>query len=73
MNAGKHVVCEKPITPTSGEAYELAELAKAKNLILAVFQSRRFDSDFLTVKALIDGGAFGELSEFQVSPRSCHC
>ena len=56
---------EKPLTPTSQEAHELAALAKEKNLVLAVYQNRRFDSDFLTVKKLIDEGKFGELSEFQ--------
>lgn len=34
--AGKHVICEKPMTPTSTEAFELATLAREKNLILAV-------------------------------------
>jgi len=63
--AGKHCVVEKPLTPTSKEAWELAKLAKEKSLILAVYQNRRWDSDFLTVKALIEKGAFGELSEFE--------
>lgn len=66
LNAGKHVVVEKPLTPTSEEAHELAKLAKEKNLVLAVYQNRRWDSDFLTVKKLLKKGAFGELSEFQV-------
>lgn len=65
LNAGKHVVVEKPVTPTSEQAYELAALAKEKNLVLAVYQNRRWDSDFLTVKKLIEAGKFGELSEFQ--------
>ncbi|GAA5999781.1 uncharacterized protein JCM10292_003742 [Rhodotorula paludigena] len=65
LEAGKHVVIEKPVTPTSAEAYELAELAKSKNLVLAVYQNRRWDADFLTVKELIAKGTFGELSDFQ--------
>ncbi|KAM0786540.1 hypothetical protein ACM66B_001997 [Microbotryomycetes sp. NB124-2] len=65
LEAGKHVVCEKPLTPTSQQAHELAELAKSRNLVLAVYQNRRWDSDFLTVKKLIREGAFGQLSEFQ--------
>ncbi|GAA5891162.1 hypothetical protein JCM5296_004915 [Sporobolomyces johnsonii] len=65
LNAGKHAVVEKPVTPTSQEAYELAALAKEKNLVLAVYQNRRWDADFLTVKDLMRQGAFGELSEFQ--------
>ena len=41
LNAGKHVVVEKPLTPTSAEAWELARLAEEKGLVLAVcaFQS----------------------------------
>ncbi|KAK4049143.1 hypothetical protein OIV83_004339 [Microbotryomycetes sp. JL201] len=71
LEAGKHVVCEKPLTPTSKAAYELAELAKDRNLVLAVYQNRRqvlahrWDADFLTIKKLIGEGAFGHLSEFQ--------
>ena len=67
LGAGKHVVVEKPVTPTSHEAYELADLARSKGLVLAVYQNRRWDADFLTLKQLIDKGEFGELSEFESS------
>ncbi|GAA6025531.1 hypothetical protein JCM11491_000528 [Sporobolomyces phaffii] len=65
LEAGKHVVVEKPITPTSDEAVQLANLARDKDLVLAVYQNRRWDADFLTIKDLIDKGTFGDLSEFQ--------
>lgn len=65
--AGKHVVVEKPVTPTSEQAYELAEIAKQKNLVLAVYQNRRWDADYLTLKKLISENKFGDLSEFAVS------
>ncbi|SCV70334.1 BQ2448_1728 [Microbotryum intermedium] len=65
LNANKHVVCEKPLTPTSAEAYELAELAHKKNLVLAVYQNRQWDADFLTLKKLLAENRLGELSEFQ--------
>ena len=65
------VVVEKPITPTFAEAQILVALAKKTGLVLATYQSRRFDSDFLTTKALIEEGAFGELSEFEVRPSLC--
>ena len=68
--AGKHVVVEKPVTPTSEQAYELAQLAREKNLVLAVYQNRRWDADFLTVKKLIAEGRLGDLSEFTVRPLS---
>jgi predicted dehydrogenase len=64
----KHVVVEKPITPTSQQALELCQLAKDENLVLAVYQNRRWDGDFLTIKRMIEskeGGTFGELTEFQ--------
>lgn len=70
LNAGKHVICEKPLTPTSEQGRELAALAKEKNLVLAVYQNRRWDSCYLTVKKLIKSGVFGELSEFQVRRQS---
>lgn len=64
--AGKHVVVEKPVTPTSEQAYELAKIAHEKNLVLAVYQNRRWDADYLTLKKLIAEGKLGELSEFTV-------
>ncbi|KAJ7937184.1 hypothetical protein B0H13DRAFT_1944650 [Mycena leptocephala] len=53
LEAGKHVLVDKPVTSTSAEARELGELAKAKGLILYPFQNRRFDSDFLALKKLL--------------------
>lgn len=47
------VLIEKPLTPTSAEAAQLVDLAKSKNLILAPFQNRRWDADFLAVKGLL--------------------
>ncbi|KAK4705239.1 hypothetical protein P7C70_g970, partial [Phenoliferia sp. Uapishka_3] len=65
LNAGKHVVVEKPLTPTSAEAWELAHLAAKQGLVLAVYQNRRWDGDFLTVKSLLSKGVLGNLSEFE--------
>jgi len=42
--AGKHVIVEKPLVPTAAEAHELVALAESKNLVLATFQNRRWDS-----------------------------
>lgn len=50
------VLLEKPVTPTYAEAKELDILAKSQGVILSAFQNRRWDSDFLTVKKLIDEG-----------------
>ncbi|MBF2707188.1 Gfo/Idh/MocA family oxidoreductase [Flavobacterium soyangense] len=61
--AGKHAVVEKAFTTTVAEAQELSTLAKEKGLKLAVFQNRRWDSDFKTVKKIIDDNLLGETVE----------
>jgi scyllo-inositol 2-dehydrogenase (NADP+) len=53
IEAGKHVVVDKPFTPTIGEADELIALAAASRVKLTVFYNRRWDSDFLTVRELL--------------------
>jgi len=66
LNAGKNVLVEKPFTAFSKQAMELISLSKSKNKILSVFQNRRFDSDFLTVKKLIDSNKLGEILNFEI-------
>ena len=61
--AGKHVIVEKAFTTTVSEAEELKELAEKQDRKLAVFQNRRWDSDFKTVKKVIDEGLPGDLVE----------
>jgi len=65
LEAGKHVIVEKPFTTTEYQAKELIDLAKKKRLMLSVFQNRRLDSDFLTVKQIIDYDVLGRLVEFE--------
>ena len=65
LESGKHVVVEKPFVNESTEGVELISIAKQKNRILSVFQSRRFDSDFLTVKKLIASGRLGVIQQFE--------
>src|SRR5437879_3054088 len=48
LEAGRHVVIDKPFTPTLKEAEDLVALAKQKKRIVTVFQNRRWDGDFLT-------------------------
>jgi predicted dehydrogenase len=66
INAGKHLIIEKPFTATVGEAKELIQLAKEKNLVLSVFQNRRFDSDFKTVKKILDKGLLGDIVDAEI-------
>jgi len=62
--AGKHVVVEKPFVFASAEAAELKRLAEDRGLVLMVYQNRRWDSDYLTVRQLLDSGALGRVMEF---------
>lgn len=61
--AGKNALVEKAFTTTVAEAQELNALAKEKGLKLTVFQNRRWDSDFKTVKKIFDEGILGEIVE----------
>jgi predicted dehydrogenase len=64
IESGKHVIVEKPFVPTSGEAQELVELSAKTGKLICVYQNRRWDSDFLTVKKLLDNGTMGRCVEF---------
>lgn len=63
LKANKHVLIEKPFTVTSEEAKHLFALAKKRGLQLLSYQNRRFDSDFLSVKEVVESGKLGELVE----------
>lgn len=65
LEAGKHVVVEKPFTNTVAEADELIALAKEKGLLLTVHHNARLHSDFKTVKKLIASGRLGKLVNYQ--------
>ncbi|MEO7310226.1 MAG: Gfo/Idh/MocA family oxidoreductase [Chitinophagaceae bacterium] len=64
--AGKHVVVEKPFTITSVEGLELIELAGKQNKKVSVFQNRRWDSDFKTVKKVVDEHLLGDIVEAEI-------
>lgn len=66
MLAGKHVIVEKPVAATSKEAQELCELAKTMGVLFSVYQNRRLDGDYLTVKKLVEGGVLGEVLDYEV-------
>jgi len=61
--AGKHVVVEKPFSVTSAQAAEMVELAARQDRKLVAFQNRRWDSDFLAVRQVVDEGLLGQLIE----------
>lgn len=65
LEHGKHVVVEKPFTPSSKEASELIAAAKQHKRLLTVYQNRRWDSDFLTVLKLLERRTLGRVVEFE--------
>jgi scyllo-inositol 2-dehydrogenase (NADP+) len=63
---GKHVLVEKPFAPTAAEAQELFDLAKEVGKQVFVYQNRRWDSDYLAVKKVIDSGRLGKIVELHL-------
>ena len=65
LEAGKHVVVEKPFTLKYHQAMDLIELADKKGLTLSVFHNRRWDGDFKTVRAILSEQLLGRLVEYE--------
>ncbi len=63
--AGKHILVEKPFTATAEEAKTLFDLGRKVGKHIFIFQNRRFDSDFLTVKKVIESGILGEIWQYE--------
>ncbi len=63
LNAGKHILVEKPFTATTQQAKELFSLAKSVGKKALVYQNRRYDSGFNAVKKVIESGKLGKLVE----------
>lgn len=59
LNAGKHVVTDKVMCTTLTECDQMLEAARRSERLLTVFQNRRFDGDFLTVRDTIESGRLG--------------
>ncbi|MBB2913319.1 putative dehydrogenase [Streptosporangium becharense] len=65
LEAGLPVVVDKPLAATAGEAGGLARLARERGLMLTVFQNRRWDGDFLTIRRLVAAGELGEVTRLE--------
>jgi len=65
LNAGRAVVVDKPFTITCEEAHLLIRLAEKRGLLLTVFQNRRLDGDFKTVRKLLAAGTLGRVVMFE--------
>lgn len=63
---GKHVLVEKPFAATAEEAQALFDLAREVGKQVFVYQNRRWDSDYLAVKRVIDSGVLGKLAEVHI-------
>ncbi|MDX1934550.1 MAG: Gfo/Idh/MocA family oxidoreductase [Capsulimonadales bacterium] len=66
LAAGKHVITEKPMCLTAGEATEMIETAKRSGVMLSVFHNRRHDGDFLALKeAIVEQNRIGDVFAIQ--------
>ena len=63
IKAKKNVMIDKPFTATASQAKELFLEAKRNGVFVLPFQNRRYDSDFLSVKKVIESGKLGNLIE----------
>jgi predicted dehydrogenase len=75
IELGVAVVSDKPFAADQAQAQLLVDAAERKGVLLSVYQNRRWDSDFLTLRGLIESGALGQVSRFEssverYSPRS---
>ena len=66
LKANKHVLIEKPATTTPEEFIELLDLAKNVNKKVFVYQNRRFSSDIMATKNVIESGKLGEIIEMHL-------
>ncbi len=65
LEAGKHVVVEKPFTLSVSDGQKLVDLARTLKLGLFIFQNRRWDSDFLTIQKVVESGQLGNVVEYE--------
>jgi len=67
LTAGKHVLCEKPFGLTTRDVDDMIAAARAAGRIVAPFQQRRYEKDFLKVKEVIDSGVLGEIVHIRIT------
>ncbi|KPL11990.1 MAG: oxidoreductase [Bacteroides sp. SM23_62] len=65
LEEGKDVILEKPFVLDSRQGDELITLAADRGCLLSVFQNRRWDGDFLTIREILDKGLLGRLVEYE--------
>jgi scyllo-inositol 2-dehydrogenase (NADP+) len=65
LDAGLPVVVDKPLAPTAAEARSLVELAERLGVLITVFMNRRWDSDQLTLRSLLDQRKLGKVLRYE--------
>lgn len=65
LEAGKHVVLDKPMCETAADAAKLLKVANASGKVFSVFHNRRWDGDFRTVSDVVRNGLLGNVHEFE--------
>lgn len=65
LNAGKHVMCEKPVTMNSKELEQVIAAAEKNGRVFTVHQNRRWDVDYLMVKQVVESGEIGNITSLQ--------
>ena len=61
LNAGKHVICEKPVALTLEDFDEMCAAAEKNGRIFTVHQNRRYDVDYLAMQSIVNSGEIGEV------------
>ncbi len=72
LQAGKHVIIEKPFVLTCEQASELIELAEKNNVMLSVYQNRRWDWEYLRVKHIVDSSEIGNVYYMRINMANYH-
>ena len=70
LEAGCHVITEKPFVVHVKEADELISIAREKGLMLSVYHSRHWDADIWTLKQIVDAGTIGDVFSIEVAAAS---
>lgn len=65
LEAGKHVVIDKPFALSSDDAAKLVDLSRTGSRVLSAYHNRRWDGDFLTIKSLLDAGTMGKIISYE--------
>ncbi len=63
LQAGKHVLVDKPFALSTAEARSMVDAARSAERVVSVFQNRRFDADYLSLRGVLESGALGRIAE----------